>query len=702
MKNEELILEYIGLNLNKIPQALKTKEIIDIRATEIKSEKDYKVYKQIPIKDINILLTNSLRLDEPVKKIESINTIEYYLDSKNKEEYISFLNSLRNTSIDEIEKIETLQENLIQEIPAKIKYEGDYLWQIYYVKRTNKYYMIIPMQENNQQVFLYTIKKKIEKSKDKIYVPICNGDYESTLIENSRINILENCLYYFTKNWPRIYEVHQGKKDYLDIVGRLEIYEGITSEYKLHFSKKEKIDEFYNLIKALFDMQTEISNYFKFEIVLDEYAQIHFYYNNIEITYDSLKQFYIDEINNALAQIKEVDKTQQNLDTELAKLKFEEKKLNTDLLNKQKQISTFLECKKTFFGRVKYFFKHSKKNTPIAESNSEVLQKTEARQEENHVYYEEIEDLIYACRKLKTKKILQATTKLDIQNLNIKIEILKKKIENATLYIQEIESHKKSIFEFWKFTNKDEKNQLTEGIVKVGSATKIEKIFNLKDDFEDFGKQMDKLQRKLLSEDEQESTLVAGTNILKDINLVLKDKPVQLKEFCEELYSINDKHLNHRETIRKPEKYLKLNKGMEEHEYVELLRNIAINLENALEKCSININLPIYSNIKPKKEMSIFEIFPKNLITEGKTVNLYKLNIKQGTNAIAFSNIIIFNNRNQTLPIGMDYSDKILIDLRNKKIKKLDTRSNYIISLGENEQENKVTKINLTNMEIEK
>ena len=703
MKNEDSILEYIGLDLEKMPKSLEVTGSIDIRNTETKSEKDYKVYKRISIKDINILLTNTLRLDEPVKKMQSMNVLPYYLNKKNEDEHFILLNALKNTTIDEIKEIETLQENLINSIPAKVKYEKDYLWQIYYVKRTDKYYMIVPMQETNQQVLLYMIKKKIEKSKDKIYVPICNMDYESSLIENNRINKLENYLYYFTKNWASIYEVHQNKKEYIDIVGKLEIYEGITSDYKLHFEKKEKLEEFYNLIKALFDLQTEISNYFKFEIVLDENAEIHFYYKNTEITYSYLKQFYIDEIKNALDKIKEVDDEQQNLDVELNKLKLEEKQLNADLLNKQRQISTFLECKKTFFGRVKYFFKHSKKKTQIEENSGlDILPKLETKQEEKHVYYDEMEDLIYACRKLKSKKIMEATTRLDIQNLNIKIEILKKKIENASLYIQEIESHKKSIFEFWKFTNKDEKNQLTEGIVKVGSATKIEKTFNLKDDFEEFGKQMDIAQRKVLNDEEQESVAVTGTGILKNINLLLKDKPIETKEFKEAFTEINTKYLNHRENIRKPEKFLKLTEEMTEEEYIKILKRVIIHVENALKKSAINVSLPVYSLANPKKELTVLEINPKEIIKEGKNINLYRLNVKQGTNLIAFTNIIVYSNKNQTLPIGMDYSSKVLLDLRKAKLKKQETKSNYIISLGDNEQENKVTKINLTNVEMEK
>ena len=154
--------------------------------------------------------------------------------------------------------------------------------------------MIVPLQETKQQAFIYLLKKKIEKSKGKIYVPICNLDYENKLIENSKINKLENYLFYFTNNWPSIYEVHNDKDVFIDIVGKIEIYEGILSDYKLHFENKEEINNFYEVIEPLFDLQTELSNYFKFEIILDENAMMHFYYNNNEITAFNLKQFYIN------------------------------------------------------------------------------------------------------------------------------------------------------------------------------------------------------------------------------------------------------------------------------------------------------------------------------------------------------------------------------------------------------------------------
>lgn len=696
MKNENLILKNLGLDLQKIKKYFETVEPIDIRNIEIKSEKDYKVYKYIPIKDIEILITNSLRLDEPVKKIENMNIVPYFLDKKNIEEYNSFINSLQNTYKEEITEIEEIQKEFALNVPSKIKYENDYLWQIYYVERTGKYYMIVPLQETKQQAFIYLLKKKIEKSKKNIYVPICNLSYKNALIDNGKINKLENYLFFFTKNWPSIYEVHNDEKTSIDIVGKIEIYEGIISDYKLHFENKEEINNFYGVIETLFDLQTELSNYFKFEIILDENAKIHFYYNHKEITSSNLKQFYIDEIKQNLENIKKIEEIQKELTLELNKLKIEERKLNADLLNKQKQISTFLECKKTFLGRVKYFFKYSKKKKEnIEETVPDEFYNAEDEGTIRHTYYEDIKDLIYICKELKGKTILATTTKLDIQNLNIKIEILKKKIENAKLYIDEIESHKKSIFEFWKFTNKDEKNQLTEGIVKVGSTTKIEKTFNLKEDFEEFGKQMDLAQRKQLNEDEQESILVTGTSVLKDINLLLKDKQVKLTKI-EEQIEISNKNLNHREIARKPEKYLGITEKTTDEEYANILKKVINHIESALKKNVVNVNLPVYTLNAPKKELATFEINSKKLIKDDKEINLYKVNVKQGTNLIVFSNVIIFNNRNQTLPIGMDYSSKVLLDLRNVKQKRQETKSNYIINLNEK----RATKINIIEINI--
>lgn len=500
-QNKTTILEYLNLDLKKVPDSINNNDDIDIKASEIRNEKNYKVYKYIPVKDINIVMTNTRRLDEPAKKIESMKDLSYYLNKKNEEEYKELLNIFENASIEDIGALEKFQKSIKTKIPSKIKYAKDYLWQIYYIERTKKYYMIVPLQETELQGFLYVLKKKIENSKEKIYVPICNLEYSNTIIEAAKIGTLENNLYFFTNKWPMIYEVYDNKNNVsINIVGNLEIYENISSDYKMKFSEKEEISLFYELLKTLFYLQTELSNYFKFEIVLDETGKIKFYCDDMELTNANLPEFYLSEIKRNLKNIEEVTKIQKALTKKLNGLKVQEKQLNLELLNKQKQISTFLECKKTFFGRVKYFFKYGKKKTqdvqaPVFDENVE----QENAGTIKPLYTNDIEDLIYICKDLRTKTTVAATTRLDIQNASIKIDVLKKKIENATLYIEEIEAHKKSIFEFWKFTNKDEKSQLAEGITKTETEQKIEKIFNVKEDFTEFGKQIDLKQRRELT-----------------------------------------------------------------------------------------------------------------------------------------------------------------------------------------------------------
>ena len=73
------------------------------------------------------------------------------------------------------------------------------------------------------------------------------------------------------------------------------------------------------------------------------------------------------------------------------------------------------------------------------------------------------------------------------------------KIKNANLYIKEIDNHKKSIFEFWKFTNKDDAKQLNEGTQEVHQPKKLKKTFNYELDFEDLSRQIDKTERELFT-----------------------------------------------------------------------------------------------------------------------------------------------------------------------------------------------------------
>ena len=65
-------------------------------------------------------------------------------------------------------------------------------------------------------------------------------------------------------------------------------------------------------------------------------------------------------------------------------------------------------------------------------------------------------------------------------------------------------------------------------------------------------------------------------------------------------------------------------------------------------------------------------------------IYLYRIKLSKGTNFIGFSNIIYYNNKNMTLPLGMQLSNKILIDLpaleldeiNKKKIRKIELLDN--------------------------
>ena len=108
---------------------------------------------------------------------------------------------------------------------------------------------------------------------------------------------------------------------------------------------------------------------------------------------------------------------------------------------------------------------------------------------------------------------------MDIKALENKKQNLEKKIQNATLYINEIESHKKSIFDFWKFTNKDEVNMLTQAEENENqNKGKLKKVFNYKEDLEDFGKQIDSKQRDTFSKNECDAVF-ACLNDLDSFNI---------------------------------------------------------------------------------------------------------------------------------------------------------------------------------------
>ena len=62
-------------------------------------------------------------------------------------------------------------------------------------------------------------------------------------------------------------------------------------------------------------------------------------------------------------------------------------KQTTEYLNKQRQISTFLECKKTFFGKVKYYFSTRKKELKPIEKGKTKMNKSKISVQDLNLFY---------------------------------------------------------------------------------------------------------------------------------------------------------------------------------------------------------------------------------------------------------------------------------------------------------------------------
>mgnify|MGYP004677593449 FL=1 len=130
--------------------------------------------------------------------------------------------------------------------------------------------------------------------------------------------------------------------------------------------------------------------------------------------------------------------------------------------------------------------------------------------------------MILSYKDLEILENHQKNTVLDINAIKLKNKNLKKKIENATSYINEINKHKKSIFEFWKYSNKDEVKALEEGEEEELNISKIERTFNFDNDFEEFGEKIDKNQRMKFTDSELDSSYISSTDLLDLIYLTYK------------------------------------------------------------------------------------------------------------------------------------------------------------------------------------
>jgi hypothetical protein len=745
-------LEYLGLDLEKIPADLKRFEPLQYKIPRFYDEKKYRQYRYVDIKDIQILLSPTNRLEDLSEKYKKASPLYEYLDKDNEKnilKYTTFLNMLKNVNIQEIENVEKEQERLNENIPFKVKFNGNYLWQIYYSENTNKYFMIVPTEDTDYSTFFYLLKKKIEGKNEKIFVPISSVKYSNKYLKNSEFEDIQNYLWLFTKDWPLIYEVYDKNEEIsIQIIGETNVYERIRTLYKVKLSKKERANNFYKLLKALFILQTELPNFYNFETNINEKGSLEFYLEGQKIEYKNIVEFIREQYKKGLKRRKELKSKIRAYKKKLKQLQELAATQEIEYLAKEKQISTFLECKKSFFGKFKYYFKYSKKNNrkndvieneKDVENEIQIEKKSEVKKEKKKIPIKKVytlDELITSYKELEELENNIKNLLMDINALKLKTKNTAKKIENATKFIEEIDSHKKSIFEFWKYSNKDEMATLPEGEQEeINIIKKIEKVFDYNEDFEKFGEKLDKIQRKILTKDEANSVYIATTQLIKVLNEIknnditpesleknlkkLKSEAIELKSLDEEEYDIfgniiedNTKvkkinNKSHRELPRDKFEILDIDKNTKTIGYKLTLQVVIKNILKALDSVVIPESLAVYRMTDSEKlnikEINVFNINPENEIKEVLKsdfykINLYKLNIKEGTNGVGFTNIIFYDNKNKTLPIGMDLSTKMIVDISKLHLSLVNEKS-FKIANFENE-ENDFSKISIKDVQV--
>lgn len=700
MSNE--VLDYVGIDTSKaLSKKLYSQKVEYKVSKSFDNSKVYRIYKKIDPKKIEILISNTDRTTEIKTRYNSAVPLQQYF-KENKEDFIALA---EKTSVKKIEEIENEQKSFENNIPYFVKYDKNYIWQIYYSDADDKYFMLFPANEGETESLFYIIKQKLSIEKNLIYVPICQEDYSQTEFKDEKkLSDIENYIWIYTKSWPVTFEyTDENGKVKLFIIGETILQENLKSKYRIVIDNEQTLNLYYTLLKALFIITTETKYTYRFDVQIGDDGGLTFLYNKKEVNIGNLQKFVTRETAKQQNMKYELKKQIEQDEKVLCKLKDIIARQTIIYTKQEKQIVMFMDCKKSFFKKMKFFFKSGKKFTKdskemIAEIN-EAAESTKNAESNAEIQIDDtvlelstaftIADFINTT--LETKKVLneQKLIKQDIKALRLKQANMTKKIENAEQYLEEIEEHKKSIFEFWKFTNKDNVQSLDEGNEEEKSEKK-QKKFILEEDLEEFATKIDEIQRKKLSNEECNAIYVSDT-ILPAINsIVTKSDTYKIEEVYEQIqaeYS-PEKKLNgifggvtddftkvkmlngkkHRETHKDMYQILKFNETTTLEDFKETLKDVSRYLNEAYQKITVPYEMPLYYT-KRNKGYVVGNIDPYELLKDDSVDKLYKVNTNDETHAVFFTNIVCYDNLNQTLPLGMDESKEVIMKVgENKKI----------------------------------
>ena len=726
-------LEYLGLDVENIPEFIRYYKPLEFRPIRGFSDNKSRIYKYINVKDIQIYITPKNKMESLFKKYEESNTLYDYLKLETEDDILKhsvFLKMIDKVNLEEVERLSIEQDELNAEIPFEVKYSENYLWQIYYSDITNQYFMMVTLEDEEFEAFFYLLKKQIEAYNENkniyIYVPVCNTEYSGELLTRNEISDTENYIWLFTRDWPFIYEVYNKKQEMsIHIVGNTICYEKIKSKYKIIIKNEEEAVKFFKLIKALFILQTETNGKYNFTTRITNNASLEFLYNGKTIGYEDLTSFIKDEFHKMDEDIDQIVIKLNELEKQKKELTILENQKVKEFQDKEKEISIYLDCKRSFFGKIKFFMKNRKKLKEKIKSNivedskkeeKEKLEKIERLSDgiDRTKEYLTIEDLVLLVEAHEKQDKELKNNEMDVRALENKIKVLDSKIKNASIYLSEINEHNKSIFDFWKFTNKDNNLILSE-VDNDNSeivTTNLEKTFDYTEDLEDIGKDMDRNIRKLVSKKECDSIFLATTDLLEIINEIkgneeienksldkLESKLNEIKEkttivsslFPKEEYDIfgglsEDKTKirvlagrKHREIKKNMYRVIDINKNTSLERFLEKIKKIIDDIENALDRIKAPMNLSLYiakENLE-KKKFEIYHINPEEAISDMNNMEekICRVNIRKGMPLIFLTNTIYYDNYNKTLPEGMELNDLVLLD--NAKFNFLKKQNNF-------------------------
>lgn len=542
---QEELLKFINKDNTNFDETMKKIISLDEQKSKpfMKNLKDmeeakYNLYTKVKIKDIQILISNTDRTQSFSDRFQIARTLKDYY-TENRDRLIELFN---RANIDKVKEIGKMQNEFSKKIPYFLKYDGNYLWQIYYSKQDKRYFMLFPSKEEDTSALMYLFKKKLENSGEYIYVPICNGIAKTDFINSKEMEDLSNYIWLYTKKWPEIKEYDDldgNKKVY--IVGKTVLEDELETKYRIIIDSKEKMTEIYTLLKALFIISTETNFGYNFETNVDENGELMFLYKGKKIDILNLQDF----VNSQTSLNKELKKLLNVL------IRNEKREIENfqDIIDRQnkiyeeqeKQIEMFMSSRNSFFKKLKVFFKNNKKlsekskviidesrsgDSSIIEESENLHKKVSKKEEElsksSNTYT--ISDLVKVCIETKDVSSKEQDLKADLTYLIQEKNNLRKKIENADLYLNEIDKHKKNIFEFWKFTNDNDTQELGTGAFDEDyeSSEAVGK-FDLNEDFYEFAKKVDNNQRKKLSEEEQDAVF-AGFELIDSFNSVATNK----------------------------------------------------------------------------------------------------------------------------------------------------------------------------------